>query len=127
MPKQILKLDTIGDIDGGSLRVAVNQALKTITQDLEDRPALDTKRKFTLVMEFEPVVDTNGNQISLESAKVAWKTQVMVPPIGKAGTVMSPQSDGQLAFHSDLPDAPEDETLMDDVERRRQQRQDNDE
>jgi hypothetical protein len=124
MPKQKLHLDSIGDVDGGSLRVAVNQALKTLTQDLEDRPALKKKRKMVLTMWFEPVVDTNGNQIQLESVLSSWDVDVDCPKTGKAGTVMTPQSDGQLAFHSDLPDSPEDETIMDEAQRARRQQKD---
>jgi hypothetical protein len=37
--KQVLTLDTIGDVDQGALRIAVNKALKLVTQDLADRPS----------------------------------------------------------------------------------------
>jgi hypothetical protein len=44
------------------------------------------------------------------------------PAIGSSGVVMKPQQDGQLYFHSDLPQDPDDETIMDEAERRRRER-----
>jgi hypothetical protein len=120
MPKQELKMRNLGDVDGGSLGVAMDQAIKLVTQDLEDRPALDSKRKVTLTIELTPVVDVNSSGAHLESVISGWHVKPSIPPVGKASTVMTPQSTGRLAFHSDLPDAPEDETIMDEAERRRQ-------
>lgn len=122
MPKQTLTIDTIGDIDAGALRIAVNQALKLATQDLADRPALDKKRVVALVVELKPVMDTNSNQPHLESADVTWLVKITTPAIGSVGIVMKPQADGQLYFHSDLPQDPDDETIQDEAERRRRER-----
>lgn len=118
MKKQLLKLDAIGDIDHGSLRVAVNQALKLVTQDLADRPALLQKRKVTLQLEFKPIIDKNSGTPALDGAEFAWQIKTNVPAIGSSATKMSVQNTGELAFHSDLPDAPDDNTLMEESERR---------
>lgn len=124
MPKEELSLDSVGNVDGGSLRIAVNQALKMVTQDLEDRPALKSKRKVVLTLEFEPEIDKNSNSIHLENASFGWHIKTTVPAIGKDGCVMVPQSNGLLAFHSDLPESPDDETIMDEAERRRREQKD---
>ena len=44
--------DTMGDVDQGALRIAVNKALKALTNDLADRPVLDKARK--MVIEVQP-------------------------------------------------------------------------
>lgn len=124
MPKQTLTLDTIGDVDQGALRIAVNKALKLITQDLADRPTLDKARKVVLQIEFKPVVDHNSHSPQFEHADVSWQVMTKAPAIGSAGAVMKPQQDGQLYFHSDLPEDPDDETIMDEADRNRRQRDD---
>ena len=51
MPKQILSLDTIGDVDNGGLRIEFNNAIRLLVQDMADRPGLERPR--TLVLEIE--------------------------------------------------------------------------
>lgn len=122
MPKQILTLDSIGDVDSGALRIAVNKALKLITQDLGDRPTLDKARTIILKIDLKPVVDVNSSSPQLEHADVSWQVLTKAPAIGSSGVVMKPQQDGQLYFHSDLPQDPDDETIMDEADRRRDER-----
>jgi hypothetical protein len=122
MPKLVLNLDNVGEIDAGALRIAVNNALKLVNQDMADRPALEKKRVVALVIEMKPVMDTNSSQPHLESVDLSWFVKTTSPAIGSDGVSMKPQQDGQLYFHSDLPDSPDDETIMDEAERRRQQR-----
>lgn len=122
MPRETLTIDTIGNVDSGALRIAVNQALKLATQDLTDRPALDKKRVVALIVELKPVMDLHSSQPSLDSADVTWQVKTVTPAIGSAGLVMKPQADGQLYFHSDLPQDPDDDTIMDEAERRRRER-----
>lgn len=121
MTKQPLKLDAIGDIDHGSLRVAMNQALKLVTQDLSDRPALNQKRKVTLKLEFKPLIDKNSGSPSIDGAEFGWQIKTDVPAIGSSATKMSVLNTGELAFHSDLPDTPNDKTLMEEAELRNEE------
>jgi hypothetical protein len=120
--KQVLTLDTIGDVDSGALRIAVNKALKLITQDLADRPSLDKARTIVLKVDLKPVIDLNSSSPQLEHADFSWQVLTKSPAIGSSGGVMKPQQDGQLYFHSDLPQDPDDETIMDEAERRRRDR-----
>src|ERR1700712_1257297 len=107
MPKQTLTLDHMGDVDQGALRIAVNQALKQAVQDLADRPALDKKRVVQLHIELKPVMDTNSNQPHMESADVTWFVKSSTPATGSSGIVMKPNAEGQLYFHSELPQDPD--------------------
>lgn len=124
MTKQTLTLDTIGDVDMGALRIAVNKALKLMTQDLHDRCVLEKSRTIILRVDLKPVVDVNSSSPQLDSVDVAWQVITKSPAIGSAGVVMKPQQDGLLYFHSDLPQDPDDETIMDEAERRQQERRD---
>ncbi|HEV7301630.1 MAG TPA: hypothetical protein VGN72_19855 [Tepidisphaeraceae bacterium] len=119
MPKETLTIDTMGNIDEGSLRIAANNAFKLLAQDLADRPVLNKARKIVITLEMKPVVNTNSHSPQLDSVEYAWHIAQKVPAIGSSGGVMQPQQDGTLAFHSDLPDSPNDETIMDEAERRR--------
>ncbi len=122
MSKQTLTLDSIGDVDSGALRIAVNQALKAVTQDLADRPTLEKARTVILKVDLKPVVNVNSSAPQLEHADVSWQVLTKSPAIGSSGVVMKPQQDGQLYFHSDLPQDPDDETIMDEADRRRRER-----
>jgi hypothetical protein len=122
MPKQTLTLDSVGDVDHGALRIAFNNALKLLSQDLHDRPVLDKARTIILKIDQKPVVDANSGSPTLESVDTSWQILTKTPAIGSSGVVMKPQHDGQLYFHSDLPDEPENETIMDEAERRRSER-----
>src|SRR4051812_13984133 len=119
MPKQTLTLDTVGDVDQGALRIAANKALKLLTQDLHDRPTLNKKRTILLKVDMEPVVDNNSSSPQLESVDFSWQVMTKTPAIGSSGVVMKPQHDGQLFFPPDLPEDPDDETIMDEAERNR--------
>jgi hypothetical protein len=122
MGKEVLTLDSVGNIDQGALRIAVNNALKLVTQDLADRPMLDKARTVILKIDMKPVVDVNSSTPGLESVDTSWQVMSKSPAIGSSGVVMKPQHDGQLYVHSDLPQDPDDETIMDEAERRRRER-----
>ena len=119
MPKETLSMDTVGNIDQGALRIAFNNALKLITQDLADRPALNKARSIMLKIDLKPVIDKNSSHAVLEETETTWNIVTKAPSIGSEGVIMKPDSKGQLYFHSDLPDSPDDETIMDEVERRK--------
>jgi len=122
MPKETLTIDSMGNIDAGSLRIAVNNALKLLTQDLSDRPVLDKPRTLILKIDMKPIVDTNSNAPALDSVDFAWNVMTKAPAIGSTGGLMKPNHEGLLYFHSDLPDAPDDETIMDQAARKRRDR-----
>jgi len=121
MPRQTLTLDTIGDVEHGTLRIAVNKALKLITQDLHDRPLLEKARKVQLTIEMKPEVDANSQSRELEDVKTAWQVKVTTPSIGSSDVQMKPGQDGQLYFHSELPMEPDESDLNDELERKRRE------
>jgi hypothetical protein len=122
MEKQTLKLETIGDIDNGGLRIAFNEALATITQDLANRLMLAKSRSLVLKIDFMPNVDFNSSVPQFEHADVVWQIETKVPPTVSKNNIMKPDAQGQLYFKSDLPTEPDNETLDDEAQRVRAER-----
>jgi len=119
MPRQTLTLDTIGDVEHGTLRIAMNKALKLVTQDLHDRPLLEKARQVILKIELKPTVNDQSQSRELEDVQVAWQIMSKTPAIGSSDVTMKPDSNGQLYFHSELPTEPDEQDLNDELERKR--------
>lgn len=59
----VLQLDfeNLKHLDGSRLEASVNQELKRIMADLEDRPGDNRVRKLTISLSFKPIVDETGD------------------------------------------------------------------
>lgn len=122
--QQKLSLETVGDLDGGSLRVEFNKTLGLIVRDLDQRPALAKPRRLTLEIIISPEFRPNlSGQPELTSAGIAWQIKAAIPAHGAAATTAKAKADGTLAFQSDLPEAPDGLSIMDEAERRRRERE----
>lgn len=121
MPKQVLKLSTLGEIDSGTVGVEFRNALKTISADLSQRPHLEKYRELNLKIKTKPIVNKQSSAGGLDEVEFDWEIQTKVPAVGGKELRLSPQADGTLSFHSDLPNDPNDETLMDEAERKREE------
>lgn len=121
--RQKLKFETVGDIDAGALRVEFNKQLNALIQDLHDRPYLEKPRVLVLKLGMKPVPDKQSSDGSLGEIDFAWEIDHKSPKRGSAMTVMAAQNDGTLAFVSDIPDAGDDPTLLDEMERKRVERE----
>ena len=124
MSEQRVKLNfnSMGDLDNGGCRIAVNDVLKLIRQDLLDRPTLLTKRKMVLTLTMEP--DTNPKQPStdLEGVVIGWQVDPKIPTKGSMSTRATVQNDGEFAFSADMPDAGNDHTIFTEIERKEMER-----
>jgi hypothetical protein len=69
-------LATLAEMDSGRIRVAFEQALKRLEDDLKDRPAVESARKITLLVSLVPVVGDEGD---LDSVDVDFKITDSVP------------------------------------------------
>ena len=119
MPKHTLSFETVGNLDEGSLRIEFNRMLTSIFNDLNNRPRLEKKRSLTLKVELKPRVDDQSDGQGLDDAETSWSIDISLPPVSSSGTIMKPQQNGQLYFHSELPDSPDDETIEDEIRRNR--------
>lgn len=75
MALEKFSLATIGEMDGGRIRAAFEQALRRVETDLKDRPGVKTKRKVELHMELTPVIDAG----ELDSVNVRFQIKDNVP------------------------------------------------
>jgi hypothetical protein len=58
-----LSFETLGDVDGGAVRIAMNHALQKAFLDMSDRPGLDKPRKITLTVDLKPQKSERGELI----------------------------------------------------------------
>lgn len=88
---QHLKLENLAQYDDGSLRLMVNQALRSIYLDLYDRPRLKTKRKLVIEMDFVPSTEDR----ELEEIRCSSRVICKVPPREPRVNVLLPsRADG---------------------------------
>lgn len=60
MPKTLFTIDTLGDLDDGTTRLLVDQALAEALEDCNERPYLDKARKVTVTLEMRPALNERG-------------------------------------------------------------------
>ena len=60
MPKTLFTIDTLGDLDDGTTRLLVDQALAEALEDCDARPYLDKARKLTVTLEMLPALNERG-------------------------------------------------------------------
>lgn len=103
MPVQNLSMENLGDIDDGSVAVAINQALRAAVNDCQDRPSLKKARKITLEISITPVMDKRD----FHQARVEFTIKQTVPSKGLE-VVMRPTTRGDgLEFHPTFSDNPD--------------------
>lgn len=101
MERAVLGLDTIGDVDGGAVRVAFDRELQKVMHDLHDRPDLKKPRRLVLQLDLLPVNDRG----QLMRTDVAFAVKATIPPKASASYPMQPTQEG-LEFQPDIPDNP---------------------
>lgn len=68
MPKTLFTLDTLGDLDDGTTRLMVDQALAEALADCDNRPHLDKARRITITLHMLPVLNDNGGMKGVNAA-----------------------------------------------------------
>lgn len=58
--KQLFTLDTLGDLDDGTTRLVVDQALSEALSDCDNRPHLGKPRRVVVTVEMRPVLNDVG-------------------------------------------------------------------
>lgn len=69
--------EELGKIDDGRLAVAIEQALRRVAADMDDRPGLKKPRTVTLKLNFVPVFDTNTS--TCDGVKMSFKVNDSIP------------------------------------------------
>jgi hypothetical protein len=89
-------VDTIGDLDDGTVRLLIDTALDEALTDCDARPMLPKARRVTITVELQPVINDRGGMKGVEaSIKVSTK----VPPRQGRGEYLptTAKGDGVIA------------------------------
>lgn len=74
---QALSIDTLGDLDDGTLRHLVNTALQEALNDCDNRAMLTNARRVAVTLGFQPVIDDHG---AMKGVEVTAKVNTVLPP-----------------------------------------------
>ena len=109
MALEKFNLESLGDLDGGRVAAAFEQALKRCRMDCEDRPGVRAPRKINVVLTIEPNMTEKGD---LQSVQVDAQISETLPKRQSASCQMA--VDGEAIYFNDLsPDNPKQGTLDD--------------
>lgn len=106
MEREVLSLNTIGEVDNGAIRVAFDRELAKLMHDLADRPDLQKPRTLVLQLTLKPVNDRG----QLVRTDVAFAVKATIPPKASVSYPMAATDQG-LEFHSEIPDNPSQKPL----------------
>ena len=98
-PNVPLSFDSLCEYDQGSIAVIFNEALRRISMDLHDRPALGGAREITFKMAFKPECEDGD----LESVKVEASVMMKMPKKEARIRYLAPSREdrGELIFNPD--------------------------
>lgn len=77
-PDRQLTIDTLGDLDDGTLRHVVNKAIEEALTDCDNRPMLDKGRKLTLTVTASPILDDRSG--AMRGVEIETQVQTKLPP-----------------------------------------------
>lgn len=117
MPQERFSLENLPHLDFGKVPVAFDAEIKRVIQDCMDRPTDDKPRQVAIVFNIVPVPESTGSGIVCDEVAMEVEIDSKVPKRRTKVYAMKTKANGDLMFHPDLPDAPDDETLMDEVDR----------
>ena len=113
MARKELTLDNLKDLDFGKIGEAFNQEIQRVVRDCNDRPGDKRARKVAIEFAVVPVLGEGGD---CEECLVEAQITSAVPKRRTKVYTMLPNRNGQLAFHPELPDEPDGQTLYDPPE-----------
>lgn len=106
-----LKLETLGELDGGKGALAFQHHMKRAAEDCLDRPADSKARTVTLKVELTPVMEDDGDCREVK-AKITASSSI---PVHKTKVYsLALRKNGILAFNPDAPDNINQGTLIDE-------------
>jgi len=100
MGLEVFTYDSIGKMDDGRIRTALEMALQRCIDDCRDRPGLKTARKLTLQLSLVPVMDDQNGLDSVDMGFVIHETA----PKRKTKTFNMRAASEKLLFNEVSPD-----------------------
>lgn len=109
-PTFTLTHDTIGSLENGAIGLTINRRIAEAMSDCAARPGLSKKRKVTIQIELEPLVDNlDEGQPGLKEVAVQVQAKAFLPPHAGGKEVMLVKSrkaaDGQKIVEAQFPQA----------------------
>ena len=74
-----VRLEELSHLHGGIVAEAFNDALQTVFEDLEDRPALNKAREVTMKVLFLPTINAQSAQVCLDDVRMQFKFSSKLP------------------------------------------------
>jgi hypothetical protein len=98
-----LTVETLHELDFGSIGIAFQKHLARVVQDCIDRPGDKRARTVLLEMKVVPVVEIRGSTIDCEGAKGTFKLKSKVPDHETQELDFAVRHDGSLVFNEESP------------------------
>lgn len=105
MKEHPFTLDTLGDLDDGTVRHLVNAAIDEAIEDCDARPMLDKTRKITVTLSVTPVIDNAGAMKGVDAEAAVKLT--LPPRVANADYLATTIKGDHVIAH--LPDARQDQ------------------
>lgn len=90
--KRLFTLDTLGDLDDGTTRLLVDQALSDALADCDARPALDKPRRIVMTLEMQPVLNQAGG---MKGVQAEMSVKLSIPASVTRGEYLPTNVNGQ--------------------------------
>lgn len=105
MPLTTFEIESLDQVDDGSVALALNQALRAAFMDCKDRPELKKPRNVNLVVSMKPEMERGD----LRFVRVGFEIKKAFPSQGVE--VMMKPADNSLEFNPAAPENPNVNTL----------------
>ena len=97
----------VATVDGGAIKIAMDDALQQVIKDCVDRPLVSGSRSVTL----ELSIKTISSETEIEEVAIAFVVKHKVPAKSTRSIRMKPRANGKLVFNDDAPDSPLQHTI----------------
>jgi hypothetical protein len=101
--------DDLAKLDGGAIKIAVEQALQDVIKDCVDRPFVSGKRGITINLGIKTICSAND----IEEVAIDVQISRKMPAKATRSYRMKPKPSGKLVFNDDAPDSPLQTTFTD--------------
>lgn len=113
MQRMKFSLASLKDLDFGKADAEFGHHVKIAVLDAIDRPHEERKRPVSLHVDVSPADPSDPD---CDKCHVTLSVTGKIPDKRTMAYVMSTTKDGSLAFNPDVPDNPNQRTLMDDID-----------
>lgn len=119
MPQERFTLENLPQLDFGIVPEVFDREMKRVVKDCMDRPHDDKARAVNIKFAVKPLPSPSAQGMACDEVQVEVEVDSAVPKQRTKIYTMRTKADGGLVFHPDLPDDPDERTIMDEADERR--------